>query len=215
MLYQCNMVLKVFSCLVCVLYVILLPTACADECSGFWDIGGIYHETRQCGLLYCCGSCDERFCCINTNSRLDQELCIQTPQRHYGYGGGSHSSIIFAAIFGSLIPLVIFVTLIICFFAPCCLLYKHCQKQRHQPAIHTTTTVYQLSPQPGPTANPGYQPVPIQPGNLPMTPPPYTEYSQPIYPPHRSGPPYSQPPPTEVLVQPPYNPSYAPNPRTG
>ncbi|XP_041801292.1 leucine-rich repeat extensin-like protein 5 [Chelmon rostratus] len=148
-----------------------------------------------------------------------------------GYERQSSIVILLGSILGSVFPIILCVALIICCVAPCCLFYKKCRKgrnRRHQ-SVTNTTTVVNVPMQPlSPSGyQPGYQPVPVQPGYggppFPTAPPPsYLEATdparspaafssgQPMYP--LPGQPYGPPPHLDECEQPPYNPSYGPNP---
>uniref|UniRef100_A0A8D3DHD7 Shisa N-terminal domain-containing protein n=1 Tax=Scophthalmus maximus TaxID=52904 RepID=A0A8D3DHD7_SCOMX len=156
------MVSTVASSLVCILCATRLPAVWADDCSSYWDGGGLYHDTRPCGTWYCCGDCNKKYCCFGQNKRLTQEKqegCVVRSGKvknvlvPYIVGG------IFACVF----PIVLCVGLIICFVCPCCVVYKKCRRRRNQQVAINTTTVINapqqpLSPQP---SHPGYQPVPV------------------------------------------------------
>ncbi|KAF7693199.1 protein shisa-5 [Silurus meridionalis] len=223
----------------------LVVTAVASNCDSYFTINGIYKPSQDCSFLqFCCGSCDNRYCCSDPFRKLDDDFCV-----HF-------SNFSTVTIVGIVVSFIIFIIFIIaCCVCPCCCLYKMCRKPR--PVLTTTTVVsHQFSQQQPPnpaTQYPSYQPVPAQPGfsaqpgyggqimppapyqgqpYAPGPPPPYQEsgaypapYSQaaydgskapyPISPPVQPG--YTHPPPqTELNVtQPPYNPAYVEPPRTG
>lgn len=141
-----------------------------------------------------------------------------------------HIALIVGSVIGSLVPIIFCISLIICCVAPCCLCYKKCRKRRNQRQIAVITTVNTLHPV-SPT---GYQPsypsgyhfVPTYEGpSIPTAPPPsYLEstnpaystgvfsHGQPMYMHQPSSEPHAELPHLDELIQPPYNPSYGPNP---
>ncbi|XP_067443008.1 protein shisa-5-like [Thunnus thynnus] len=228
----------VVSSLVCLLCVILPPAVWADYCRGYWDTNGHFYDPQQCGTRYCCGNCNSKYCCSEKENRLPeekQELCSMRSS----YGKKSKIAILLGSIIGSIIPIILCVSLIICCVAPCCLCYKKCcRKGRNRSRTHTSHVVMTtLTPANTPQqpvlpsgyqpSYPGYQSVPVQSGYegppVPTAPPPpsYLESeADPAYSPGLFSPgqptypfqlqPYTLPPHSAELAQPPYNPSYGP-----
>ncbi|XP_019736807.1 protein shisa-5-like [Hippocampus comes] len=195
--------------------VIFLPSTWADGCSSYWDDSGIRRRDLQCGDIYCCGTCSNKYCCIEKTRQLSQELCDDRPrfEKHF------RSPILLVSILGAVIPIIFCVGLITCFVAPCCFLYKKCRKPRNSRRHPNVTTTYVVAPhQPAspphhPPYHPNYQPVPVPPHyggpampTAPVGPQPYMEAAPPAYPP--GGP----PPHLDEHSQPPYNPAYGFNP---
>ncbi|XP_070693394.1 protein shisa-5-like [Pempheris klunzingeri] len=221
--------------LVCVVCVVLLPAVWADDCSSYRDADGYYHDSQQClSPEFCCGNCNQKFCCTEKKYSLTQESC---PGSMSGYAKKTSTAVILGSIFGSIF-LIILCIVIVCCVAPCCLFYKKCRKgrsQRHQivDVRNTTTAVYApqqpLSPSGHQPSYPGYQPVPVQRGYggyegppIPTAPPPsYMEATDPALSPVAFSPgypmalfpnqPYAPSTHLDELAQPPYNPSYCLN----
>uniref|UniRef100_A0A3Q3M6K4 Integrin, alpha 7 n=1 Tax=Mastacembelus armatus TaxID=205130 RepID=A0A3Q3M6K4_9TELE len=75
------MVSSVLSSLTCVLCVILLPAVWADYCTSYWHKDNFYHDTQQCGDWYCCGGCDNKYCCHEEKYRITLETQKSCPAR--------------------------------------------------------------------------------------------------------------------------------------
>ncbi|XP_028303063.1 protein shisa-4-like isoform X2 [Gouania willdenowi] len=119
----------VLLCLVCVLSVVEVPAIRADFCSSYSDYSGDYHDTKQCGLMYCCGDCSDRYCCSDKSKELSysqQKKCPDSPT----HSKMSRVPLIIGGVLGALLPAIFCVTLIICCVAPCCICYKLCRKRR-------------------------------------------------------------------------------------
>ncbi|XP_063147942.1 protein shisa-5 isoform X2 [Candoia aspera] len=191
----------------CALVGLLLPPGGSSEyCEAYEDSDGHWHSQKDC-MFFCCGTCDDRYCCSNAFEKNNQFLCSRTLLR---------SGTIIAI--GVSIFILFVVTIILCFTCSCCCLYKACRR-RPQPVVTTATTVVQVPypQQPGiPAAYPGgayqgYNPLPVQP-QLGMPAAPYPTQYPPPYPTQPVGP----PPYHETVaagagapaVQPPYNPAY-------
>ncbi|XP_026536314.1 protein shisa-5 [Notechis scutatus] len=207
---------------------LLPPGDSIEYCEAYNDLYGRWHPQQTCSN-YCCGTCNNRYCCSYAFNKNYQFLCpLEStlpsfkpepfkidPDFEDLYW--SDYSGTFIAI-GISIFVVFVVGIILCFTCSCCCLYKACRR-RPQPVVTTSTSVIQVPyPQhPGVPvayaggAYQGYNPLPVQPqpGMPPASyptqyPPPYP--TQPIRPP-----PYqetvavgaSAPP-----AQPPYNPAY-------
>ncbi|KAJ8361058.1 hypothetical protein SKAU_G00175830 [Synaphobranchus kaupii] len=163
--------------------------ALADECDDYTDSFGRYHSSQDCSFFqHCCGDCDNRYCCSEIRDSLHEATCSSW---------NPHGSSI-VNITSGIAGLVIFIIIVIsCCVCPCCCLYKMCRKPT--PVIATTTTTVVQAPYPPqPSASnayqyqPGYQPVPVQPGygGQPMSTAPY--HGQPFSPGYQgqvSGPP--------------------------
>ncbi|XP_077583452.1 protein shisa-5-like [Stigmatopora nigra] len=188
---------------------VIITTTWADDCSSYWDGSSIHHDGRQCGSMHCCGTCSNRYCCLQKTRQLTQEhqeLCGDMPR----FEKYTRPAIIVGSIVGVVLPIIFCVGLITCFVAPCCFLYKKCRKRRNSNQHQTVTTTFiavpaqPVSPPQQPPSQPGYQPVPVPPHyggpimpSAPMGPPPYigTVYPPGVLPPDQDS-------------QPPYNPSY-------
>ncbi|XP_041639532.1 protein shisa-5-like [Cheilinus undulatus] len=181
----------------------------AENCNSYTDSYGNYYDTQHCMGAYCCGTCNQRSCCTNRQYRLsekDQRLCDNS----YASDGRSKLATLLGSILGTILPILLCVGLVICCVAPCCLFYKKCRKGRSR--TPTGPTVIHMPQQPNhPSINPGYQPVPVQPGMgglpNPSGPPPYNPGSAAFTP---GQPMYPLVPPAQPggFSQPPYNPAY-------
>ncbi|XP_039971786.1 protein shisa-5-like [Xiphias gladius] len=197
--------------------VILAPCVSAgdQECKSYRDFSNTYHSSKYCISGFCCGTCNNRYCCENTIWKLSedkQEDCGDSAFTSYpsslSVGVGIASVVVLMLIF------------ICCCVCPCCCLYEVCRKPRPVLATTTHTTVVTNAPQQypqQPTAMPSqpqsyqgaqyppYQSVPVQPGYgaqpfptspyqgqpfTPGPPPTYQEATGPGYPPNPM--PYSQ-----------------------
>ncbi|XP_030633540.1 protein shisa-5 [Chanos chanos] len=150
---------------VIVMFCGLLVTALAgDDCEGYYSSSGRYESKKDCSFMqFCCGTCDNRYCCSSYGSKLseyDQDLCT--------FGRTETTMEITAGIVG---VIVLVVVVVVCCVCPCCCIYKMCRKPRPVVATATHTTVIntQYPQQQQQTPNqgaqyPGYQPVPAQPG---------------------------------------------------
>ncbi|XP_040890124.1 protein shisa-5-like [Toxotes jaculatrix] len=225
------MVWSVSSSLVCVLCVILLPAVWADICTSYRDEDGVYHGVQLCRFQYCCGNCQNKYCCSDQENQLSQKKQEDCPGRPVSAKQINIAAIL-GGIFATIILIILCVVLIICFLSPSCLFYKKCRKGHNQRRQTVTTTnvvnvpQQPLSPSVYQPSYPGYQPVPALHGYggppIPTAPPhSYLEASdpthfpapfldgQPMYP---LQPPSALPSHSDELAQPPYNPSYGPNP---
>ena len=54
-----------------------------EVCESYYTLFSTY-EAQNCSM-YCCGHCNDRFCCSSLSDRLDQKLC--TPEDCDGYYG--------------------------------------------------------------------------------------------------------------------------------
>ncbi|XP_065810762.1 protein shisa-4-like [Labrus bergylta] len=215
------MVSGVWSSLVVVLCGILLPAVFAEYCSSFTGTNGYYYEKQQCDNHYCCGTCSQMYCCDDRSYRITQD------EQYYCTGSTSNNdkrsklATLLGSILGSVLPVLLCVGLVICCVAPCCLFYKKCRKRNNQ--RQPNATVIHTPQQPNsPSRQPGYQPVPVQPGfggmPNPNAPPPYyggnpappsAPFSpgQPMYPIQPNIPPAYP----GLFTQPAYNPSHNAN----
>ncbi|XP_041836539.1 protein shisa-5-like [Melanotaenia boesemani] len=204
----------------CIWCIVVVPAVWADDCNSYWDMNDNYHDVQSC-YMYCCGNCNDRYCCSDKKNSLTQEKQDGCP------GSVNNKSkniaLIMGNVIGALILIIICVTVITCCMVPCCLCYKKCRKTHNQRQIAMITTVNTPQPTVSPT---GYQSVPRHEGPpMPTAPPPsYLESTnpapstfvfsqgQPMYTGQASSEPHSELPHSDALVQPPYNPSYGPNP---
>ncbi|KAG1941133.1 protein shisa-5-like [Pimephales promelas] len=221
---------------------IFTATVADDDCQSYFSSSGTWKPPIDCGFLsFCCGTCNDRYCCSNPLMMLSedkQEDCIFQDSTYIAVG---------VTVAGLVILIVMF---IVCCVCPCCCIYKMCRKPR--PVIGTTTTTTVVSTQypPQPVVQgsqyPPYQPIkppqfgysgapgPYQgPPYVAGPPPPYQEaggpgypasYSQaaydggqaayPIQPPAQPG--FVQLPPLTNYssTQPAYNPAYVEPPKT-
>ncbi|XP_030276623.1 LOW QUALITY PROTEIN: protein shisa-5-like [Sparus aurata] len=148
-------------------------SAGSKDCESYTDIHNTYHESRTCRIGFCCGSCNNRYCCQDSFWRFteeEQENCMDWGRYHYS------PVPMVLGIVGLVASVLIVVCCCVC---PCCCLYKMCRKPRPVIATTTHTTVVTTAPQQYPrqqTATPAqpqsyqgaqyapYQPVPVQPG---------------------------------------------------
>ncbi|XP_030063943.1 protein shisa-5 isoform X2 [Microcaecilia unicolor] len=195
------------------------PVLCDDDCEAYTDSTGWLHRETSCSFFsFCCGTCNNRYCCMSPSQKLTesaQRMCSITSN---GFG------VVIAV--GISIFVVFVVTIILCFTCSCCCLYKMCRRPR--PVVTTTTATVIHAPypqQPGiPAAYPpaqyqGYQPIqpsPAYTGPMPAGMPtaPYPTQYPPPYASQPSGPPgYHETMATGAgapypAAQPPYNPAY-------
>ncbi|XP_029548665.1 protein shisa-5 isoform X2 [Salmo trutta] len=155
----------------CVVMLLLCGTiipfvTAGDDCEGYLDAKSQYHSKQYCGTYGgCCGTCDNRYCCIYGQSKLEQDSC---------YLSSSSSSSTFTIWPFIAIPVIFVIIFISCCVCPCCCLYNMCRKPRPVIATtsHTTVVNTQFTQQPqqpiqiyqGGPQYPAYQPVPVQPG---------------------------------------------------
>ncbi|XP_037629588.1 protein shisa-5-like [Sebastes umbrosus] len=228
------MVSRVLSSVVCVLWVILLPVASDDFCGAFIDTSGRTHPAQTCGPQFCCGTCARRSCCSDRKYRLTldaQRRCAERPTTtNNDNDKKSKLGTLLGSILGSIFPIIICVGLIICCFAPCCLIYKKCRKGGNRGSHTPNTTVINGPQQPFPQppaapgyqpSHPGYQPVPVDPGfggqPMPTAPPSYNP-ANPAPGGYPAGPPMGPYPGQPMMPYPgqpyatPYNPSYTGHP---
>ncbi|CAG5979553.1 unnamed protein product [Menidia menidia] len=213
------MVSGAFSSILCVFCLALAQAAWADSCSSYWDEDNDFHEAQQCSA-FCCGYCAKRYCCSEKKYRFTQEKQERCP-------GSTNNKfknigIIVGSIIGSIVPIIVCATLIICCVAPCCFCYKKFRKRRSQRQIVVINSAGNTPQQPtSPFAYlpsyPGYQPVAETEGTcVPSAPPPFymesTNQAQPVYAHHPSSQPNAPPSHLDELLPPPYNPTYGPNP---
>ncbi|XP_041726414.1 protein shisa-4 isoform X2 [Coregonus clupeaformis] len=183
-----------------------------EDCEAYIDAYGRYKSKLDCSLLWCCGTCENRYCCGIQSLRLSeskQDSCM--------FSGGMNTLTISSLVAAAVIIMISFICCCVC---PCCCLYKMCRKPRPVIATTTHTTVvntqypqqpvqpYQGAPQypqqpvqpyQGAPQYPAFQPMPVQPGYgggqpvptapgyqgqpfQPGPPPPYQE-TGPAYPP--------------------------------
>lgn len=145
-----------------------------DDCESYTDSYNIYHPSKSCWIGFCCGECNNRYCCNERFRRLtesQQDFCFSSSNDDISY---TPLPMIFS--FASIA--VVFLIIICCCVCPCCCLYKMCRKPRPVIATTTHTTVVTSTPHypPQPTASlgqpqayqgaqyPPYQPVPVQMG---------------------------------------------------
>lgn len=193
-----------------------------DDCDAYVDSSGQWHNKQYCTFSYCCGTCNNRYCCVNPFDKLDDDqFMCSVNTASFGT---------FIAV-GITIFVIFVVTVILCFTCSCCCLYKMCRRPP-APVITTTTSTVIQTPYPqqqGMPQNypvqapyPGYQPLPVQPaqmyhGGMPAGGMPTAPYPTPYPPPYPSqiaGPPgYQESMATGAgapypAAQPPYNPAF-------
>ncbi|XP_026091382.1 protein shisa-5-like [Carassius auratus] len=222
----------------------LFTATFADEdCKSYINRYGVPKPSIDCKLLqFCCGTCDNRYCCLNPFDKLsedEQDNCFFNDYTSIAIG---------VSVAGIVILVVLF---IVCCVCPCCCLYKMCRSPRPVMGATTTTVIttqYPQQPVVQGVQYPPFQPMPPQAGyggtpayaGKPMPtgpyqgqpfaagpPPPYQEAGGPGYPVPYSQAPYPMqppvqpgfahpPPPTDYSsTQPAYNPNYMEPPKTG
>ncbi|XP_036957508.1 protein shisa-5-like [Acanthopagrus latus] len=148
-------------------------SAGSKDCESYTDVHYTYYESKTCRTGFCCGSCNNRYCCQDSFWRFteeEQENCIDWGRSHYS------PLPMVLGIVGLVASVLIVVCCCVC---PCCCLYKMCRKPRPVIATTTHTTVVTTAPQQYPRQQtstpaqpqsyqgaqyPSYQPVPVQPG---------------------------------------------------
>ncbi|XP_028303410.1 protein shisa-5-like isoform X2 [Gouania willdenowi] len=213
----------------CVIYFPSVTTA-IWECSAYTDFSGTYHSAQSCST-YCCGTCDNRYCCAAALSRLSnakQLECSLDDLKRLSNAMSKDSYSSYSSplpmIFGIMSFVAFLLILICCCVCPCCCLYTMCHKPTPVVATTTHTTVVTNIPRrypQQPTVHvpsqpyqgnqyPAYQPVPVHPGfgAQPGPTTPYPGHGQP----NVTGPP---PPTYQEATGPSYGPagpSYGPQP---
>ncbi|XP_029006753.1 protein shisa-5-like [Betta splendens] len=204
---------------------VLLPTCVSadNDCKGYKSaFTGSYQASQKCYLGFCCGTCNNRYCC-NTSSLKLSEDAQDDCDRNIIYCD-LRPSWIFTTIFGrvmlAICMFILGLIFICCFFCPCCCLYKKLRKPRHV-TNSTLPQQYQLQQVATPGQPPGYQcpsyeVTPMLPGygaqptGPPGPPPTYEEATCPAYPPNPM--PYSHgafiPSQTPYPLQPPAQPQF-------
>ncbi|XP_034549871.1 protein shisa-5-like [Notolabrus celidotus] len=210
------------SCIVVLAVCVFLSagvSAGSQDCDSYRNIDESYQSSQKCSRGFCCGTCNNRYCCTDTFWRLSEEKQERCDNLFDSYDSPMPMVI---GICGVVVTVLIFICCCVC---PCCCLYKICRKPRPVIATTTHTTVVTTTPQPYPqqpiaapthpqsyqgAQYPPYQPVPVQPGYgaQPMPqgygaqpvpygqpfvagpPPTYQEATGPAYPPNPM--PYSQ-----------------------
>ncbi|KAL2091523.1 hypothetical protein ACEWY4_013786 [Coilia grayii] len=141
----------------------LLSVSADDDCQAYYK-NGQYQHSRSCFFDgFCCGTCNDRYCCSSRLKRLteeQQDVCYNDDEVYsVKY---VEVSVIIASAF------IAIMTVICCCVCPCCCLYKMCRKPRPVIATTTHTTTVVTTPYPQNTAPaqqyPGYHPVAPQPG---------------------------------------------------
>ncbi|XP_029948151.1 protein shisa-5-like isoform X1 [Salarias fasciatus] len=195
------------------LCVIFCSYASADDkdCQAYRDLSSTYHYSRRCYIGFCCGTCNNRYCCTDSAWRLSEDRQDECESL-------SDMGETLPMIFGVAFVIVLLLIFICCCVCPCCCLYKICHKPRPVIATTTHTTVVTSTPQqypqqpvavhappqqyPGGQYQPPYQSIPVQPGYPAQPsayhgqpygagpPPTYQEAIGPMYPSHPA--PYSQ-----------------------
>lgn len=130
-----------------------------DDCKSYITSTGMLKPSIDCGFLqFCCGTCDNRYCCSNPIIRLsedEQEDCFFSDNKPV---------IIGVTIAGIVIFIIMF---IVCCVCPCCCIYKMCRTPRPVMGATTTTVVSTQYPQQPVVQGgqyPPYQPMPPQAG---------------------------------------------------
>ncbi|XP_073700774.1 protein shisa-4-like [Garra rufa] len=210
-----------------------------EDCESYNTINGDYRPGFKCLLQYCCGNCDNRYCCSTESLRLSEEVLTLCAIRN------SNPVYIILVILGVVFNIVLFA---ICCCCPCCCIYKMCRRRRPVAGTQVTAVTnmqcvqQQSSMQAG--QYPQYQPVPPQAGYggqpmqmgpyqgqpyAPGPPPSYQVAPSPGYPTNQGAydegqAMYPMKPPTQPGVanvssetpgQPVYNPAYVQPPNTG
>ncbi|XP_069492584.1 protein shisa-5-like [Ambystoma mexicanum] len=207
----------------------LYGVVAGDDCDAYVDTYGQWHTKQYCSMAFCCGTCNNRYCCFNPFDKLDEDQ-MMCSMNSAGFGT-------FIAV-GITIFVLFIVTIILCFTCSCCCLYKMCRRSP-QPVVTTTTATVihapypqqQMAPQnyPAPAAYPAYHPVPVHPSHMyPGAMPAggqatasYPTQYPPPYPAQVAGPPgYQETMATGAGVpypaaQPPYNPAFVDSPKQG
>ncbi|XP_073717864.1 uncharacterized protein [Misgurnus anguillicaudatus] len=194
-------------------------------CKEYTSKSGVYKPRKSCFYgTYCCGTCNNRYCCRNVFDSLDQNFCK------------------IKRVTNPVIGVVGVIAVVSCCCCSYCCLHKMCRKPR--PVVETSTTTVVNTPcdiqqppvqdgqyppyQPVPTQPPyGGQPYPAQPyaqepypaqPYAPGHPPPYQTAgpgypnSQAAYPPTQEG--FAPMPQPTDTSKPPYNPAFMQPPPT-
>lgn len=81
-------ILALFSLLYVVLSTSTVKTTATTNkpheiCENFTSNEGHLYESQNCSM-YCCGTCDDRFCCPDIFIRLDQKTCVVENRKRNG-----------------------------------------------------------------------------------------------------------------------------------
>uniref|UniRef100_A0A8C1RUF2 Protein shisa-5 n=1 Tax=Cyprinus carpio TaxID=7962 RepID=A0A8C1RUF2_CYPCA len=130
-----------------------------DDCKSYFSSAGELKPSIECSFLqFCCGTCDNRYCCSNPLRKLsedDQDDCFFNDYKSIAVG---------VTVAGIVILIIMF---IVCCVCPCCCLYKMCRSPRPVMGATTTTVVTTQYPQQPVVQGgqyPPYQPMPPQAG---------------------------------------------------
>lgn len=183
------------------------PTVAHSNCYYFTTSSGEFKHTEICNLTeisyrlkgkFCCGTCDDRYCCTDPQKRLtdvQQNDCdfkvfkdlLGPPPETTGDGMVAIIVIVVGAIVFSILFLI-------CWVSPSCYLYKKCRNPSPVIGVSTVVTTQHL-PQPNVIIGgryPPYQPLTNDPeydcpmGSyegqpcVPGLPPPYQEAGYPV-----------------------------------
>ncbi|XP_016428459.1 protein shisa-5-like [Sinocyclocheilus rhinocerous] len=119
--------------------VLFTATFADDDCKSYITSTGMLKPSDDCGFSqFCCGTCDNRYCCSNQIKKLsedDQEDCFFN----------EHKSVVVGVTIAGIVVFIIM--FIICCVCPCCCLYKMCRTPRPVMGATTTTVVSTQYPQ--------------------------------------------------------------------
>lgn len=74
------------------LFVFSVSKVTSRELCQSYTIYGDFFPVQNCSL-YCCGSCDNRYCCFDATMRLDQTKCAaESCKDYYDWDGNYHSN---------------------------------------------------------------------------------------------------------------------------
>ncbi|XP_051550181.1 protein shisa-5-like isoform X2 [Myxocyprinus asiaticus] len=142
------------------LFALLFTATVADnDCKSYISSGGAFKNSINCNFLqFCCGTCDNRYCCSNPSMILTEDA-----QEDCFFNNNNLKPIaIGVTITGIAIFVIVF---IVCCVCPCCCIYKMCRNPRPVMGATTTTVVttqYPQQPVIQGVQYPPYQPVPPQ-----------------------------------------------------
>nr|AAI24280.1 Si:dkey-42i9.6 protein [Danio rerio]AAI64597.1 Si:dkey-42i9.6 protein [Danio rerio] len=136
-------------------------TLADDDCKPYITSSGKMRTSIDCGFLqFCCGNCDDRYCCSNPLSKLTEDQ-----QDDCFFSNDFNKPIVVGVTITGIVLLII--VFIVCCVCPCCCIYKMCRKPRPVMGATTTTVVStQCIQQPVVQGGqyPPYQPIPPQSG---------------------------------------------------
>ncbi|XP_057181610.1 protein shisa-5-like isoform X2 [Triplophysa rosa] len=195
-----------------ILFAVLFAVTSADYACSFHSTSSGENKLTvicaypvQWNVRFCCGTCDDRYCCSDPQKKLSKEAqkncfskifenLIKPPPK-------SDDDVTTIAIIATIVGLIVFsVLFLVCWVCPCCILYKKCRNPTPMMGTHFLPQQIVINGGLYPPFQPlpnnleyGTQPVPTGPFQgqpcVPRPPPPY-QYQEAGYPVPNTQPPY-------------------------